>query len=82
MPIYEYLCGACGRVSEHLVFGDSEAPVCPACGGTALNKLLSAPSSASGVRSEGRVAGPGDTGCCGSSPGAQGCVPAFCCGKA
>ncbi|WP_084055644.1 FmdB family zinc ribbon protein [Desulfacinum hydrothermale] len=82
MPIYEYVCDRCGGVSEHLVLGDSEVPACSHCGSTALRKLLSAPSAASGVRPSDRVAGPGDTGCCGSSPDVQGCVPGSCCGKA
>lgn len=43
MPIYEYSCEACGRVTEVLQRLD-EAPlsVCPECGG-ALRKLVSAP---------------------------------------
>lgn len=43
MPIYEYSCEACGRVTEVLQRLD-EAPlsVCPDCGG-ALRKLVSAP---------------------------------------
>jgi len=41
MPIYEYQCAACGRVTEKLQ-KISEAPlsVCPACGGS-LAKLIS-----------------------------------------
>jgi putative FmdB family regulatory protein len=44
MPIYEYQCGDCGKVAE---FRESIAAArgehaCPACGGTAMNKLLSA----------------------------------------
>ncbi|WP_073038750.1 FmdB family zinc ribbon protein [Desulfacinum infernum] len=82
MPIYEYVCGRCGRVSEHLVFGGSEPTVCTHCGSGALHRLLSAPSPASGSRPAHRVASAGDTGCCGSSPGTRGCVPGSCCGKA
>jgi putative FmdB family regulatory protein len=43
MPIYEYACAACGRVTEVIQRLD-EAPltVCPECGG-AVKKLLSAP---------------------------------------
>lgn len=43
MPIYEYACESCGRVTEVIQRLD-EAPlaVCPECGG-AVKKLLSAP---------------------------------------
>jgi putative FmdB family regulatory protein len=43
MPIYEYRCRDCGGQVEVLVRSGSEAPRCPSCGGTALEKLLSAP---------------------------------------
>ena len=41
MPIYEYQCAACGRVTEKMQ-KISEAPltVCPACGGS-LVRLIS-----------------------------------------
>jgi putative FmdB family regulatory protein len=81
MPIYEYVCGSCGNVSEHLVFGDSQVVRCPTCDGEQLQKLLSASSSASGIKSAGGLPGRGDTACCGSQPGAGGCVPGSCCGK-
>lgn len=82
MPIFEYVCSNCGVVSEHLVFGDSENLQCPQCRSSNLKKLLSATSSASGVKSAGGLPGAGDTACCGSRPGAQGCIPGSCCGKA
>jgi putative FmdB family regulatory protein len=43
MPIYEYACESCGRVTEVIQRLD-EAPLaaCPECGG-AVKKLLSAP---------------------------------------
>ncbi len=82
MPIYEYLCLKCGAVSEHLVFNASEPIRCPECDGGELKKLLSVTSDASGVSDGGRLPGPGDTSCCGHSPGSQGCVPGSCCGKA
>lgn len=40
MPLYEYRCRACGDVCELLIRGNAE-PVCPACGSTDLEKLLS-----------------------------------------
>ncbi|MBN1589379.1 MAG: zinc ribbon domain-containing protein [Pirellulales bacterium] len=42
MPIYEYECRDCGQRFEYLLRGD-EKPVCPACGGTKLDKQMSAP---------------------------------------
>ncbi len=82
MPIFEYLCKDCGVVSEHLVFSDAEKVQCPQCGSVKVQKILSATSSASGLKGEGKIPGAGDTGCCGSRPGAQGCIPGSCCGKA
>jgi len=33
MPIFEYVCGKCGKVFEKLVLGKSREPlVCPDCG--------------------------------------------------
>ncbi|MEJ5347338.1 MAG: zinc ribbon domain-containing protein [Desulfosoma sp.] len=82
MPIYEYVCSECGRVSEHLVFAKEETVACPECGSGELKRLLSVSSTASGVKEGHRLPGSRDTGCCGSSPGTQGCVPGSCCGKA
>lgn len=44
MPIYEYMCNACGHELEALQ-GISEAPLqdCPNCGQAELRKLISAP---------------------------------------
>jgi putative FmdB family regulatory protein len=41
MPIYEYVCCACGKEFETLVFG-SETPDCPACNHTDVRRLMSA----------------------------------------
>lgn len=43
MPIYEYICQACGHETE-ILHGISEAPPkkCPACGKPKLTKLVSA----------------------------------------
>ncbi len=43
MPIFEYACKKCGKEFEALVRPNSEAPACPACQGTELEKLLSIP---------------------------------------
>ena len=42
MPIYEYLCDACGKGFEWLV-RSGEEPKCPACGAQRLTKQLSLP---------------------------------------
>lgn len=43
MPIYEYACEACGRVTEVIQrLDDPPLAACPECGG-AVKKLLSAP---------------------------------------
>ena len=46
MPIYDFRCQVCGKVSEFLVanFSDSSALVCPSCGSQSLERLISAPS--------------------------------------
>jgi len=43
MPIHDYRCTHCGQVSELLVSAATDA-VCPHCGSTQLDKLMSAPS--------------------------------------
>lgn len=40
MPLYEYRCTACSNRFELLVRG-GEAPKCPSCGATALEKQFS-----------------------------------------
>jgi putative FmdB family regulatory protein len=43
MPIYEYKCENCGRVTENLQKGFKQANeiICPHCGSTKLQKLIS-----------------------------------------
>lgn len=80
MPIYDFQCAECGKVSEILISSSGQQPVCIHCGSLKLEKKMSVPSSFKGSRS---MPGPGDTACCGSSPGAAGCSgPGSCCGKA
>ena len=40
MPLYEYVCRACGHQFEALV-RDANVPPCPACKGQNLERLLS-----------------------------------------
>src|SRR5579863_8082242 len=48
MPIYEYECGACGRVSAHVMLlqvasrgRDLRRPDCPACGSSRTRRVMS-----------------------------------------
>lgn len=42
MPIFEYFCHDCQSKFETLMFqGEREAPVCPRCGGSNVEKLIS-----------------------------------------
>ncbi len=81
MPIYEIRCLACGWSGEVLTTAADSALACPSCASPRTEKLLSAPSSLTG-RSGAGLPGPGDHGCCGSSPVQAGCAgPGSCCGK-
>ena len=43
MPIYDYRCQGCGRVSEILVHAPNKgAPRCPVCGSSELERIISA----------------------------------------
>lgn len=82
MPLYDYVCLDCGSISEILITGSGDQPECRDCNSQNLKRLLSAPSSLSGT-SKSVLPGPGDTACCGSTPGHAGCAgPGSCCGKA
>lgn len=82
MPIFEFACTSCGNVFEKILYGGSDEVSCEKCGSSELTKLLSKSSSLSGSKQKGQLPGIGDTGCCGSGPSSQGCVPGSCCGKA
>ena len=81
MPLYDYRCEKCGRVSELLMNFSSDQPKCSFCGSPKLKKLVSAHSSISGAPQT-RLPGAGDTGCCGSQPHQADCQgPGSCGGK-
>ena len=81
MPLYDYLCLDCKKLSEILLTTAAQAPQCSHCGSPNLKKMLSASSSLSGSSTQ-KMPGPGDTACCGSSPMEAGCAgPGSCCGK-
>ncbi len=43
MPIYEYECAACARISSHVVLGTrrSPRPSCPHCGSVKTRRVMS-----------------------------------------
>ena len=43
MPIFEYECARCGRISSHVVLGSkrSARPQCPGCGGARMKRVMS-----------------------------------------
>ncbi len=79
MPIYEYECLDCGKVSELLVgIGrNSDELKCVGCGGSSLKSVMSVPSQPA-IKDSGPAA---KGACCGSNPSATGCVPGSCCGN-
>lgn len=42
MPLYEYQCRTCGSQFEELAGPEAPCPVCPACAGSDVMKLMSA----------------------------------------
>lgn len=81
MPLFDYLCEKCGKVSELLRNAAADRPRCAYCGSLRLKKLISAHSSYTGTPQT-RLPGVGDTGCCGSQPHQTDCAgPGSCCGK-
>ena len=65
MPIFEFKCKSCGQVFEEFVFSsntDTGSIVCPECGATNADKLMSAFSS-----STGSSIGSGGAASCGTS---------------
>ena len=81
MPLFDFYCENCGKISELLLNATTGPAQCAYCGSPKLKKLLSAHSSLSGAPSS-RLPGAGDTGCCGSQPHQADCQgPGSCCGK-
>jgi len=62
MPIYEYRCENCGKITEFLVMrsSDAETVICKYCGSKKLKKLISKPAAVI----MGNSRSPGST-CCG-----------------
>ena len=64
MPIYEYECGACGRIFEELVLNSDETICCPDCKTETVKKLMSTPAdtNSNGLSGLGSLAGAGGCG--------------------
>ena len=79
MPIYEYRCLKCENIQEVLVGVENrkEVPACPSCGGTAFQKLVSAPHSRMSSPT-GESSSPAR--CCGADAPRGDCIPGSCCG--
>jgi len=43
MPIYDYKCRECGKVTEIISLGADDSRTCPECGSRNLERLISAP---------------------------------------
>ena len=73
MPLYDFVCPACGARFEELAFGD-ETPACPQCGHAETQRQMSVPSPVHPLASRmGKgLAGCGQAGGCGSAPAAPG----------
>ena len=79
MPIYEFKCGACGRVFEELVKMGStgEGLTCPSCGCGEVEKKMSACNSKVASSNACPI---GDSGACGMAETGGGCCGGMCAG--
>jgi putative FmdB family regulatory protein len=69
MPLYEYVCGTCGKRFERYVKGWSEAVSCPGCASADVEKQLSTFAFAMAGAAPGASSGGG----CGCGRGGCGC---------
>ncbi len=80
MPIYEFKCSQCGKISEVIVLGkeSDESAQCGFCGSGEIEKVLSAPG---GVKVRGGgMSGSAEEGlCCGQTSPCD--SPKRCCTK-
>lgn len=63
MPIYEFLCEACGEVFERVAQSRLERADCPACGSAEVERLVSAFAARTSVQRRGGVVDL-SSGCC------------------
>ncbi|NLW85929.1 MAG: zinc ribbon domain-containing protein [Planctomycetes bacterium] len=70
MPIFEYICGSCGKTSEFLVSNRDQQVVCPECGEEKLERKFSTFSAHQGGSSQPPCAErcPSGGSCCSSCP--------------
>lgn len=81
MPIFEYLCGKCGKVTELLrLAGDDSVPACGKCGSTQVDKIFSVPAKYNEKSATGCAAA--DNCGMGGSCAMQGGPSSPCCGGA
>ena len=75
MPIYEYKCQECGKVSEYRITSQSQvnSVSCKSCGSQKLERKMSIPIITTGRSS------PSGHSCCGN-PGGGCSTPGSCCG--
>ena len=72
MPVYEYRCRKCDHDFEELVLG-AEAPACPKCASSDLEKKFSVFAAGGESSSEADLPGPGACGTCGDPRGPGAC---------
>jgi putative FmdB family regulatory protein len=70
MPIYEFVCAACGHAFEALLYG-SESAACPECESRDVEKQLSTFATRGDARAE--LPAPGSCGTCGDPRGPGAC---------
>lgn len=81
MPIFDLHCRQCGFLGEVIQLVPDAESMCPECGSTDVARNMSPTSTLTGKSAQ-AYPGPGDTACCGSTPGHAGCAgPGSCCGK-
>jgi putative FmdB family regulatory protein len=64
MPLYEYVCRSCGEEFE-LLIRNGEAPACPACQRTDVQKHFSVPAAHSAASQSLPMCSPAPSGGCG-----------------
>jgi putative FmdB family regulatory protein len=70
LPVYEYVCRACGRSFEELVFSGDAPPACPGCQAADAERVLSV-IAIGNAEAPARAAGP--CGSCGDPRGPGAC---------
>ncbi|MGE5244980.1 MAG: FmdB family zinc ribbon protein [Betaproteobacteria bacterium] len=72
MPLFEYACRQCGNRFEYLT-REGQAPSCPSCSGTDLEKQLSVFAVAAGGSDKPAAFAPAPCGMCGDPRGPGAC---------